>query len=83
MAPTTAARAPGPRISQGSQVSWFEQAGMTAFRRIDPELAHGLALKALGLGLAPLPGQITSPRLATRLAGLALPNPIGLAAGMD
>ena len=56
---------------------------MAAFRRIDPELAHGLALKALGLGLAPLPGQITSPRLATRLAGLALPNPIGLAAGMD
>jgi dihydroorotate dehydrogenase len=31
----------------------------------------------------PLPGPVTSPRLATDLAGLALPNPVGLAAGYD
>ncbi|WP_116132969.1 quinone-dependent dihydroorotate dehydrogenase [Tropicimonas sp. IMCC34043] len=64
-------------------MSWREDLGMAAFRRIDPEVAHGLALRALGLGLVCLPGQITSPRLATRLAGLSLPNPLGLAAGMD
>jgi len=39
--------------------------------------------QALRAGLAPLPGQITSSRLATRLAGIVLPNPLGLAAGFD
>ncbi|WP_240904481.1 quinone-dependent dihydroorotate dehydrogenase [Rhodobacter sp. SGA-6-6] len=52
-------------------------------RRVDPERAHGLALKALTSGLAPLPGPVTSPRLACTLAGMALPNPVGLAAGFD
>lgn len=51
--------------------------------RLDPETAHGLALRALRLGLGPRPGAFTSPRLATSLAGLSLPNPIGLAAGFD
>jgi len=31
----------------------------------------------------PLPGPVSSPRLATNLAGLTLPNPVGLAAGFD
>ena len=30
-----------------------------------------------------MPGPVSSPRLATRLAGLDLPNPVGLAAGFD
>jgi dihydroorotate dehydrogenase len=60
-----------------------ERIGLAVLRRIDPERAHGLALKALKSGLAPLPGPITSPRLRTGLAGLELPNPIGLAAGFD
>jgi len=51
--------------------------------RFDPETAHGLSLTALRLGLAPLPGPVTSPRLKTELAGLSLPNPVGLAAGYD
>ncbi|MCU0817313.1 MAG: dihydroorotate dehydrogenase (quinone), partial [Cypionkella sp.] len=50
---------------------------------MDPEAAHGLALRALNMGLAPLPGPVTSPRLRTTLAGMALPNPVGLAAGFD
>ncbi|MGZ2256859.1 quinone-dependent dihydroorotate dehydrogenase [Roseobacter sp. A03A-229] len=50
---------------------------------MDPEAAHGLALKALRSGLAPTPGPVTSDRLKTTLAGLALPNPVGLAAGFD
>ncbi|NDR59705.1 quinone-dependent dihydroorotate dehydrogenase [Aliiruegeria sabulilitoris] len=64
-------------------MSWLEQIGMAAFRQVDPETAHGLALKALNAGIMRLPGQITSPRLKTKLAGLQLPNPVGMAAGMD
>lgn len=61
----------------------LEQIGMRAIRSFDPETAHGLALKALTSGLAPRPKTVTSPRLATELAGLSLPNPLGLAAGFD
>lgn len=61
----------------------LEQAGLVALRGIDPEQAHGLALKALNAGLAPLPGPLTSNRLATNFAGISLSNPIGLAAGFD
>ena len=64
-------------------MSVIEQIGLAALRRLDPERAHGLALQALRAGLAPLPGPVTSARLRTSLAGLALPNPIGLAAGFD
>lgn len=64
-------------------MTFTERLGLAALRRIDPETAHGLALKALCLGLAPLPGMVTSPRLKTRLAGLELANPVGLAAGFD
>ncbi len=64
-------------------MSLIETLGLAALRRIDPETAHGLALKALRTGLAPLPGPVTSPRLATTLAGMPLLNPVGLAAGFD
>lgn len=64
-------------------MSLIESLGLAALRRIDPETAHGLALKALRTGLAPLPGPVTSPRLATTLAGMPLLNPVGLAAGFD
>lgn len=61
----------------------LEQIGLTALRRIDPETAHGLALRALNAGLGPRSGPVTSARLRTKLAGLDLPNPVGLAAGFD
>ncbi|WP_371153305.1 quinone-dependent dihydroorotate dehydrogenase [Jannaschia sp. 2305UL9-9] len=61
----------------------IEKLGLAALRRLDPERAHGLALTALNAGLGPRGGPLTSPRLATTLAGLSLPNPIGLAAGFD
>jgi len=50
--------------------------------RLDPERAHGLTIAAIKTGLGPRPGP-DDPILATRLAGLDLPNPIGLAAGFD
>lgn len=64
-------------------MSLLERAGLAALRRIDPETAHGLALKALRAGLGPKPGPITSDLLKTRIGTLALPNPVGLAAGFD
>ena len=61
----------------------FEKLGLTALRRIDPETAHGLALKALKLGLGPRTGPVTTDRIKTQIAGLEFPNPVGLAAGFD
>jgi dihydroorotate dehydrogenase len=49
---------------------------------LDPEVAHGLTLAALKTGLVPAAPE-DNPVLATSLAGMALPNPIGLAAGFD
>ena len=60
-----------------------EQLGLRALHQVDPETAHGLAITALRLGLAPTPGPVTSKRLKTSLAGMSLPNPVGLAAGFD
>lgn len=59
----------------------IERAGLAALHRLDPERAHGLALKALRLGLAPVPRPV--PGLDCTLAGLKLANPVGLAAGFD
>lgn len=60
-----------------------EDLALAALRQLDPERAHGLALRALTSGLVrPDPVQ-APPRLAVRLAGLELPNPLGLAAGFD
>ncbi len=61
----------------------IERAALSVLNRLDPERAHGLALKGLQTPFAPLPGPVRSPRLETTFAGLSLPNPIGLAAGFD
>ena len=61
----------------------IERLGLAALHKFYPETSHGLSIAALKSGLAPLSGQVTSPRLATTVAGLDLPNPIGLAAGYD
>ncbi len=63
--------------------STIERLGLAALRRLDPETAHALALRGLRAGLVPLPGVMTSDRLRSTLAGLDLPNPLGLAAGFD
>ncbi|MDD3797685.1 MAG: quinone-dependent dihydroorotate dehydrogenase [Novosphingobium sp.] len=52
--------------------------------RLDPESAHGLAIRTLkllpaGASSAPEPGG----PLATEVAGLDFPNPLGMAAGFD
>ena len=56
--------------------------GAALLRRLDPETAHRLAIR--GLALSPLPKPpADDPILKTRLAGLELSNPVGLAAGLD
>jgi dihydroorotate dehydrogenase len=56
--------------------------GAAALRLLDPETAHGLAIRALQT--LPLPAASPDdPILRTRLVGLDLPNPVGLAAGLD
>jgi len=60
-----------------------EKLALAVMHRLDPETAHGLSIKALKSGLTPCPGPVTSPRLKTEIAGLSLPNPVGLAAGFD
>lgn len=64
-------------------MSLIETIGLKVLHRFDPETAHGLSLRALKAGLAPLSGPVSSDRLATDVAGLAFPNPVGLAAGYD
>lgn len=49
---------------------------------LDPEAAHGLTIKALKTGLLPARPK-DDPLLATCVAGIDFPNPIGLAAGFD
>lgn len=56
--------------------------GAALLRQLDPELAHGLAIRALQA--VPLPAApADDPILRTTIAGLDLPNPVGLAAGLD
>jgi dihydroorotate dehydrogenase len=59
-----------------------------ALRRLPPEAAHELTLRALEIGGARLLGGFARqasdpPILAQRLWGLDFPNPVGLAAGFD
>jgi dihydroorotate dehydrogenase len=56
--------------------------GTWALRQLDPETAHRLALRALQLAPLPLAPR-DDPVLRTRIASLELPNPVGLAAGLD
>ena len=56
----------------------LERLGLAALRRLDPETAHGLAIKALRTGLwRPALGAVTSPALRTDVAGLSPTKPGG------
>jgi dihydroorotate dehydrogenase len=52
-------------------------------RGLDPEDAHGLTIRALKAGLGPRGQRPDDPALQVEIAGLRLPNCIGLAAGFD
>ena len=61
----------------------IEMLSLPFLHRLDPETGHEVTIRALNMGLTPQRGAFTSPRIAQRLAGMTLPNPIGLAAGFD
>lgn len=56
---------------------------ISALHKLDPERAHRLAIRGLSLGLLQRRSRDGWPGLRTSLAGLDLPNPLGLAAGFD
>jgi dihydroorotate dehydrogenase len=58
-------------------------AALPLLRLMDAEAAHGLALRALALGLAGRDERPDPPALAIEALGLSFRNPIGLAAGFD
>lgn len=57
--------------------------GRDVLFRLDPETAHGLSIRALACGLPVAPPAPADPRLAVEAAGIAFPNPLGMAAGYD
>lgn len=61
---------------------WYRAAD-AVLSRFDAEDAHGLAIRALKIGLAPRDRRPDAPSLAVTVWGRTLANPIGLAAGFD
>jgi dihydroorotate dehydrogenase len=61
--------------------AWYALADLF-LRKLDPETAHGLAIRALEAGLLPR-DRGEDATLAVEVWGRRLPNPIGLAAGFD
>lgn len=59
------------------------RAALPLLRRMDAERAHGIALRALRLGLAGAGALPDPPRLSVQALGRRFANPIGLAAGFD
>lgn len=61
----------------------LEKPGLALVNRLDPEFGHGMTIRALKLGLVGGTGPVSTSRTRTTLAGIELPNPVGLAAGLD
>lgn len=52
-------------------------------RGLDPEVAHGVTIRALKAGVVPAQPVRDDPLLASTVWGRNFPNPVGLAAGFD
>jgi dihydroorotate dehydrogenase len=84
-ADSTAASAEASRFSRASLMGWamsLYSLLRPLISRVDAERAHRITVRGLRL----LPGTastVVEPRLAVELAGIAFPNPVGLAAGFD
>jgi dihydroorotate dehydrogenase len=64
-------------------LSLVHQLAARALRCLDPEDAHRATIRALAAGLGPRDWGADDPVLRTDIAGLKLPNCVGLAAGFD
>jgi dihydroorotate dehydrogenase len=63
-------------------IGFFDRLAQPLLRALDPEDAHGLAIKLLKFAPLP-PAPRDDERLALRVFGLNFPNPVGIAAGFD
>jgi dihydroorotate dehydrogenase len=63
-------------------IGLFDRLSRPLLRALDPEDAHGLAIKALRYMPVSRAAE-DAPELAVRAFGLNFPNPVGLAAGFD
>jgi dihydroorotate dehydrogenase len=61
----------------------FSAIGRKGLFLLDPEVAHGLSIKALKSGFIPTCHVPRDSRLQQEIAGIIFPNPIGMAAGFD
>ena len=61
----------------------LEKIGLKVLNRMDPELAHNLALSYLKLPFYSFRATPKYQTLRTQIAGIDVPNPVGLAAGFD
>ncbi|WP_428407644.1 quinone-dependent dihydroorotate dehydrogenase [Hyphococcus sp.] len=61
---------------------FLAELGAKALGALDAETAHHLTVRMLKAGFGPK-AALDTPRLAIDVAGLSLPNPLGLAAGFD
>jgi dihydroorotate dehydrogenase len=61
----------------------FDRLGRHLLFALDPETAHGLSIAALKSGVPLCSAAPSTGRLATRIAGIDFPNPLGMAAGYD
>ncbi len=64
-------------------MSLTHELATAALRALPPERAHAASLMALKAGLGPTDLAPPDARLASAIGGLALANPVGLAAGYD
>lgn len=64
-------------------IDLYRCGGRRAAFALDPELAHGLTLKAIRTGFLPGARHAGDRNLQTTVAGIAFRNPLGVAAGLD
>lgn len=65
------------------KMSLIYRTGTRFLRSLPAERAHTTTVRLLRTGLGPRTPSMDRPELHTRVGGLALPNPVGLAAGFD
>jgi dihydroorotate dehydrogenase len=63
-------------------IAFFDRLARPLLYTLDPETAHGLAVKLLQIAPLP-PAPRDDPRLAVRVFGLNFSNPVGIAPGFD
>ncbi len=64
-------------------IGLFDRLARPLLHALDPEDAHGLAIRMLKYRAAAAGAGRDDPRLAMRVFGLNFPNPVGIAAGFD